>query len=323
MWIGGWLGDAGEACAFSEVGWHMEIIRGKTCAITGGTSGLGRATALALGALGANLVLIGRNQRAAQSVITRIRRIQGAGGVEFLPADLSNLADVRSLATELRRRCAVLDVLVNNAGARFDRYQTSADGVELTFATNHLGHFLLTALLLDRLLAADGGRVVSVASGAHASAIEHGWILRADNYDRKAAYAASKLANIMFTYELARRLHGTRVECNAVDPGGVATHLGRNNGLVAWLKHLAYYAMHGTLQSPGHGCQTIVHLSSRGTEGLSGKYYGRFKEIRSSDLSYDQKAAGDLWDLSVSLAGLDARLGPAWEIFGPQAGDKS
>ena len=291
---------------------------GKTCIITGGTSGLGRATALALGALGANLLLVGRNHRAAQAVMARIRRQASAGSVEFIPADLSNFSEVRRLAGELRQRCPVLDVLINNAGARFNRYQTNADGIELTFATNHLGHFLLTALMIDRLLAADAGRVLTVGSGAHTGPLgdtRDGWISGRDNYDRKVAYAMSKLANLMFTYELARRLERTTVTCNAVDPGGVATHLGRNNGLVAWLRHLTYYAMKRQLQSPRRASRTIVHLASRDSSTTTGKYYCDLNEIGSSPVSYDRNAAETLWRLSVKLTGLDADPGAAHEIF--------
>ena len=218
-------------------------MKGKTCVITGGTSGLGRATAYALGAMGADLLLVGRNERAAHLIMAKIAAGPGAGKVEFIRADISSLTDVRRLADGLRRRRATIDVLVNNAGARFDHYQTSSDGVELTFATNHLGHFLLTALLLDRLMAATQGRVITVASAAHAAATGGDWILSRNDYDRKAAYAKSKLANIMFSYELAERLRHTAVVSAAVDPGGVATHLGRNNGLIPWLRHLTFYAL--------------------------------------------------------------------------------
>ena len=163
----------------------------------------------------------------------------------------SSLAEVRRVADEIRRRAPAIDVLINNAGARFDTYEASAEGIERTFATNHLGHFDPTALLLDRLLAAHSARIITIGSGAHEAAPVSGeWIAHRGTYARKAVYARSKLANIVFAYELARRLAGTGVSSNAVDPGGVATNLGRNNGLLPWMRHLAYYALKRQLQNP-------------------------------------------------------------------------
>lgn len=289
------------------------------CVITGATSGLGRAAALALGDLGCSLILLGRNERAGRAVAARVGQGGSARRAEFLRADLSSVADVRRAAAEIRTRTATLDVLINNAGARFDDYQASADGTERTFATNHLGHFLLTALLLDPLLAARSGRVITVASEAHAAAsIGDGWVDSRASYDRKAAYARSKLANVVFAFELARRLEETAVTSNAVDPGGVATNLGRNNGLYAWMRHLAYYALKRELQSPGRAARTIVNLAS-GTlgGGRSGAYFRDLREHPSSPLSGDPGAASQLWDLSVRLTGLDASLGGAWKYVKP------
>jgi len=265
--------------------------------------------------MGADLILVGRNERAAQLIMAKIAGGSGAGKVEFIPADISSLTDVRRLGDDLCRRRAIIDVLVNNAGARFDHYQTSSDGLELTFATNHLGHFLLTALLLDRLMAAPQGRVITVASGAHAAATAGDWILSRNDYDRKAAYTKSKLANLMFSYELAERLRHTAVVCAAVDPGGVATRLGRNNGLIPWLRHLTFYALRGQLQSARQASRTTVQLASG--DAVTGKYYRGLEEIRSSDISYDRKAAGDLWRLSLERTGLSQSIGSSWHILEP------
>ena len=151
-------------------------------------------------------------------------------------------------------------------------YQESVDGIELTFATNHLGAFLLTSLLLEPLKRSAGARIITVASGAHhgvSNEFKANW--QPGTYDRKVAYGQSKLANVMFTYELARRLEGTHVTANAVDPGGVATNLGRNNGLLAWARHLVYYAKKGELLSPKQGADTVVYLaSSPEVEGCHG-----------------------------------------------------
>lgn len=290
----------------------------KTCVITGGTSGLGRATALALGRMGWRVILVGRNERAGKAVCAELKGGPGAGSAEFLAADLAEPQKVRRLAREVGQAAKTVDVLINNAGARFDHYRATSQGVERTFAVNHLGHFLLTALLLDRLLDAPQGRVITVSSGVHASVEARGeWNVQEANYNRKAAYAGSKLANVFFAYELARRLEGTPVTSNAVDPGGVATHLGRNNGLTAWLRHLAYYLLKGELQSARRASETIVYLaSSPEVRSVTGKYWCKMKESASSAASHDREAAAGLWELSVQFTGLDARLGKAWEYFG-------
>jgi NAD(P)-dependent dehydrogenase (short-subunit alcohol dehydrogenase family) len=269
--------------------------------------------------MGATLLLVGRNARAGQAVIERLRECPTSGTARFVKTDLSSLDEVRQLALLVRRHYRVIDVLVNNAGARFNNYESTSDGLERTFATNYLGHFLLTALLLERLCASGGGRIISVGSGAHASASTgETWFPDRERYDRKVAYAKSKLANIMFAYELARRLGGTAVTSNVVDPGGVATNLGRNNGLMAWGRHWLYYALKRELVSPRRAAGTLVHLASAPSAGgLTGKYLRQSQEIRSSSASYDRKAACQLWELSVRLTGLGPSLGDAWKYFNP------
>jgi NAD(P)-dependent dehydrogenase (short-subunit alcohol dehydrogenase family) len=293
----------------------------KVCVITGATSGIGRATALALARRGADLFLVGRNACRGAAVVEKIRRSSPRARAEFLRADLSVQRDVRDLASSLMSRVDRIDVLINNAGARFSAYGETAEGIERTFATNHLSHFLLTALLLDRLLAASSARIIAVGSGAHSGISAEGdWCLAAASYDRKVAYGKSKLANIMFTYELARRLQGAGASANAVDPGGVATNLGRNNGWVAWMRHLGFYALKRQLQSPRAACQTIVHLAGdREVEGVSGRYFYDLQEIRSSPPSYQLEAARQLWTLSVELTSLNAGIGKAWDYFKPEA----
>jgi NAD(P)-dependent dehydrogenase (short-subunit alcohol dehydrogenase family) len=280
----------------------------KVCLITGATSGIGRATAVELGRLGATLILVGRNQRQGSQVRDTIGQRAGRAPVEFLPADLSRQQDVRQLAATIARKYARLDVLINNAGAKFSRYEESADGIELTLATNHLGHFLLTLLLWETLQQAPAARVVTVSSGAHhgvSNEIQATW--PAEAYNRKVAYSQSKLANVMFTYELARRLHGTQATANALDPGGVATNLGRNNGLLAWAKHLLFYTLKGQLLSPRQGADTVVYLASAPeVAGVSGQFFHQRKPTRSSPASYDEPASSRLWELSLQLAHLDS-----------------
>lgn len=281
-------------------------ISGKTCVITGATSGLGKAAAQKLGALGANLVLTGRNERAGRDIVGTLRRRYPSITVDYIRADLSRQADVRLLASTIVRDHPTVDVLLNNAGARFDRYGQTPDGVERTFATNHLGHFLLTHLLAENLLRAPAARVVTVSSGAHRGATaEGGWQLTASNYDRRLAYAKSKLANVMFAYELARRLRHTRVSSNVVDPGGVATHFARNNGTASWIRHLVGHALSRDLIFTGRGARPLIHLAvAANLLGLTERYFCRTGETKSSPASYDIDEAKRLWELSVGLMGL-------------------
>lgn len=293
-------------------------MEGKSCVITGATSGIGRAAAIALGERGANLVLLGRNQSVGEEVVRRIR--QRRGEAVFIPTDLSVLSEVRAVAGRIQQQHSTIDVLVNNAGARFDAYRISADGFELTFATNHLGHFLLTALLLEGLLQSPEGRIITVSSGSHGSAVADGkWQLPADRYDRRQAYARSKLANLVFAYELARRFKETRVVSNAVDPGGVASNFARNNGLKSWARHLLAHGLRGELVFPRRGAEGIVYLAtSSNVAGVTGKYYHRKLEISSSPDSHDPRTAASLWKLSVSVTGLSEQIGTAaWSRMQP------
>ena len=281
-------------------------MRGKLCVITGATSGIGRATALALGAMGVNLVLLGRNESKGRSVVARIARFPLAGKVEFLRTDLSVQRNVHDSAGNITRSHRHIDLLINNAGARFDHCQRSADGHELTFATNHLGHFLLTGLLLERLVGAGQGRIITVTSGSHGSARADGnWQLGAEDYDRRQAYAKSKLANLLFAYELARRLASTSAVSQAIDPGGVASHFARNNGWLSWAKHVLSHALRKELISSSEAAHTVVHVATAPDLPVAnGGYYSRMNSVRSSPDSYDLEAARKLWALSLALTGL-------------------
>lgn len=294
---------------------HEHRLQGKTCVITGATSGLGRAAATALGGTGANLILTGRRESEGRALASLLGKQTGSSKIEFFPADISNQKQVRLLAEDILKRTDRIDVLINNAGARFNEFQQSADGIELTFATNHIGHFLLTCLLLESLLRAKQARVITVGSGAHAGiSAEDPWVLTRESYDRKLAYRKSKLANIVFAYELARRLATSNVVSNAVDPGGVATNLGRNNGLISWLRHLLYYALRGQLLTPRQGARGIVNLATSSSAARpSGKYFAGDCEADSSPASHELKAAARLWSLSVEMTRLNEELGEAWQ----------
>lgn len=207
-------------------------LAGKTCIVTGATNGIGEVTAQALAQMGATVIGVGRSPARCADSAARIKAATGNAQVEYVVADLSVQGQVRRLADEIKARHSRIDVLVNNAGMYFSTRQTSPDGIEMTWALNLLNYFLLTNLLLDALKAAPAARVVSVSSGAHEGAKQ---INFADpefktGYSGWTAYNQSKLANVQFTYELARRLAGTRVTANALHPGFVATGFGHNNG---------------------------------------------------------------------------------------------
>ncbi len=277
-------------------------MQGKICMVTGATSGIGLVTAQALAQQGARVIVVGRDPERGAATVRRI--VQGTGNpqVELLLADLSAQAQVRQLAGEFQRRFARLDVLVNNAGALFTKRRLSADSIEMTFALNHLGYFLLTNLLLDTLKGSAPARIVNVASDAHQGAEMNFADLQGERrYSGWRAYCQSKLANIQFTYELARRLEGTGVTANAVHPGFVATRFGSNNrGLFGAFIRVAKL---GAL-SPERGAETLIYLAtSPQVEGVTGRYFVKKRPVESSRASYDQATAQRLWQLSAELTG--------------------
>lgn len=276
-------------------------MKDRVCAVTGATSGIGYETALGIARLGATVALVGRNAEKCRAAVETIRRETGNPKVDFLLADLSLQADIRRVARELEERYPRLNVLVNNAGGVFMNGQMSADGIEMTLALNHLGYYLLTRLLLPVLKASAPARIVSVSSFAHSGA-------RIDfptlEFSGWSGYQRSKLANLLFTYELARRLEGTGVTANALSPGFVASNFGLNNrGLLATMKPL----MNWFAVSNETGARTSVYLaSSADVEGVTGKYYSRCKPRRSSRVSTDESAAARLWEISATMTGLTA-----------------
>jgi retinol dehydrogenase 12 len=279
------------------------MMHGKVCMVTGATSGIGFVTAEALARDGATVIVVGRNPERGAATVSRIQQETGNSAVESMVADLSVQAQVRQLASAVQRRFAHLDLLINNAGALFGRRQLSQEGIEMTFALNHLAYFLLTNLLFDRLRASAAARIVNVSSEAHRGArLDFGDLQGQHRYRGWRAYAQSKLANILFTYELARRLEGTGVVTNALHPGFVATNFGRNNrSITAGLWRLLQLAA----ISPEQGAETIIYLaSSAEVKDITGRYFVKKKAVRSSEASYDPAAAERLWDISVELTGL-------------------
>ena len=278
---------------------HMQ---GKVCLVTGATSGIGVVTAHALAQQGATVVVVARHAERGTATVRRLMQETGNPHVELLLADLSVQAQVRQLAADFQRRFDRLDVLLNNAGALFTKRLLSADGLEMTLALNHLGYFLLTRLLLDTLKANASARIINVASDAHhGGQINFADLQGEHRFGGWRAYCQSKLANLLFTYELARRLDGTSITANAVHPGFVATGFGRNNyGLFALFIRLAQL----TALSPEQGAETLIYLaSSSDVEGVTGKYFVKKHPVRSSKASYDQAVAQRLWQLSEQLTG--------------------
>jgi NAD(P)-dependent dehydrogenase (short-subunit alcohol dehydrogenase family) len=281
-------------------------MKDKVIMVTGATAGIGAVAALELARQGATLVGVGRNSEKCAAVATRIRTETSNPSVEYLVADLSSQAQIRQLAQTFQSRYSRLDVLVNNAGAYFSRRQESADGIELTYALNHLNYFLLTNLLMDILKASAPARVVNVSSNAHqGSHINFADIESRRRYMSWTVYGQSKLANVLFTYELARRLKGSGVTANALHPGFVASDFGHNNhDLVGWGTRIAQKIAG---RSPEEGARTIIYLaSSPEVEGVSGKYFVDEKAVPSSPVSYDESTARQLWELSQGMAGLSA-----------------
>jgi NAD(P)-dependent dehydrogenase (short-subunit alcohol dehydrogenase family) len=285
------------------------LLDGRVCMVTGATSGIGAVTARELARLGAEVVVVGRDGGRCAREVERI--LEAGGRAEALVADLSSQASVRALAERFGRRHGRLDVLVNNAGAYFAHRRFSADGIEMNLALNHLSAFMLTLLLLDRLAASASARVVNVSSSAHEGRrIDFDDLEGEHHYERLEAYGRSKLANLLFTYELARRLVGMRATANALHPGTVATNLGADRG---WLMVTVRKLVRRGMLSPEQGAKTTVHLaSSPELEGVSGRYFRDCREAHSSDASHDRAAASRLWAMSEHLTGLRWSPAPEW-----------
>jgi NAD(P)-dependent dehydrogenase (short-subunit alcohol dehydrogenase family) len=276
---------------------------GKICLITGGTSGIGKSAAQALARMGATVVIVGRNAPKTVEVVEEIRAANGNKNVDSLLADLSSQQEVRRLADEFKSKYPHLHVLLNNAGAAFLKRQLSIDGIEMTFALNHLAPFLLTNLLLDTIKASAPARIINVSSDAHTSGkIEFDNLQGERAYGFKT-YGNSKLAIILFTVELARRLAGTGVTVNALHPGLVATNFGKNTGGV--IARLFGIIAPLVALSPAKGAETSIYLaSSPSVEGITGKYFYHSQVTPSAPQATDMVVARQLWDISAEMVHL-------------------
>ncbi len=281
--------------------------KGKTILITGATSGIGKATAKGLAELGASLIIAGRDRERCEKTIEEIRSVNPGIEISYFLADLSSLKEIRELAEEVKKNYNKLDVLINNAGSIFDGRKTSADGYEYTFAFDHLSPFLLTGLLLDLLKKGAPSRIITVSSSAHRSGkIAFDDLMLEQSYSSFRAYSQAKIANVLFTYELARRLEGKDITSNALHPGVVNTHFGNEfKGVLKALMKL----MRPFFISPEKGAETSIYLaSSQEVQGMTGRYFMKKKPVKSAPLTYDLKTAEKLWKVSEELTGYSYRF---------------
>lgn len=276
----------------------------KTIVLTGATSGIGRATALELAGLGARLILVGRDPGRAEETRAAIREATAREDVEILLGDFARQAEVRRVADEILTRTDAIHVLLNNAGVTLMKRTTTPDGHETTFAVNHLAYFLLTGLLLPRLLAAaPDARIVNVASDAHRfGELDLDDLQSEREYKGMRVYGRSKTANVLFTTELARRLAGRGVTVNALHPGAVATRLGRGHGP---LLDLVQRAVGLFMKSPARGAETSIHLATApALASVTGRYFANRREKQPAPYATDEATARRLWEISEQLTGL-------------------
>lgn len=273
---------------------------GKICLITGANSGIGKATALGLAKLGATVVMVCRDRHRGETVQAEIKDQSGSKAVDLMLADLSSQAAICHLVQEFKANYQQLHVLINNAGGIFGARRVTVDGLEYTFAFNHLAYFLLTHLLLDMLKASAPARIVNLTSGAHHMAtLNFGDLQGEKKYSGQRAYNQSKLANVLFTYGLARRLQGTGVTVNCVHPGIVKTQFGSTG---SWGFRLLVRLLTPFMKNSQQAAETVIYLAtSPEVEGVTGKYFVDGKEVQSSKQSYDEALAQRLWQVSAEL----------------------
>jgi NAD(P)-dependent dehydrogenase (short-subunit alcohol dehydrogenase family) len=277
-------------------------LQGKICMVTGANSGIGKATALALAQIGATVVMVCRDRARGEQARSEITTQSKNNAVDLLLADLSSQQSIRQLVGTFQQHYTHLHVLINNAGAAFPgQRRETVDGVEMTFAVNYLAPFLLTHLLLDMLKASAPARIVNVSSAAHASgSIQLDDLQAEKRYRPMRTYPQAKLAVVLFTYELARRLHGTGVTANCLHPGFVATNFARSDGGPAVRLLVKVIGSFGT--SPQEGAKTSLYLaSSPEVEGVTGKYFVKSIPRRSAAISYDESLQRQLWEQSAKL----------------------
>jgi len=278
-------------------------MRGKTVVITGGTSGIGEVAAVALAKMGARIVLVARDKSRGDATLARVRDSAPGIAHSVYFADLLRLAEMKRVAAQIADHESRIDVLINNAGALFATRRLTEDGLEYTFALNHMAYFVMTEGLRERLSASGSARIINTASAAHQGAtLDFDDLQSAKSFGAMKAYGQSKLCNILFTRELARRLHDTSVTANCLHPGFVATRFGdQSGGLISLLVWLAkFFAI-----PPAKGAETIIYLaSSPDVAGATGQYFYKSVPITPSSWAQDDRSALLLWQRSATLAGM-------------------
>ena len=284
-----------------------------TAVITGANSGMGKASSIALARFGFRVLMLCRDRERGEQAVDEVKTASGNDDIELIVCDLASLKSIRSAAAKIKQRFDRIEVLLNNAGVTLPGYYLTEDGYELQFGVNHLGHFLLTTELLDLIQKGAPSRIINVASGAHKIGKMHFDDINLEKSFRFwKAYGRSKLANILFTYELAERLKDSGVTVNCLHPGAVATSMGvnRETGFGTMITRL----LKPFFQTPEEGADTAIYLAtSKDVEGITGKYFYRRKPIKSSRGSYDKTTAKKLWDISVEMT----RLNPSRERLAP------
>jgi NAD(P)-dependent dehydrogenase (short-subunit alcohol dehydrogenase family) len=284
-------------------------MHGKTILITGANSGIGFVTAVELAKMGARVLMVCRDTERGAHARAAVAQVASGAAPELLLADISSQQAIRALANEVRQRFPKIDVLINNAGGIFAERGFTANGIERTFATNHLGPFLLTNLLIDLVKTGTGGRIVNVASESYPSRLDFGNLQGEKGYGFLSAYFRSKLENIIFSLDLAQRLQNSGVTVNCMSPGPTSTRLGDNmTGLAGLFPRLAKKLF----PSPEKGARTLIYLaSSPDVEGISGRFFLRQRARRTKPVTSDAEVAARLWRVSSELVGLPVAKQPA------------
>jgi NAD(P)-dependent dehydrogenase (short-subunit alcohol dehydrogenase family) len=276
-------------------------MNGKVVMITGANSGIGKETAIELAKMGANIIMVCRSRERGEKALEEIKEMANSKKIELLIADLADQSSIRMMVERFKKRYDKLHVLINNAGVMLTKRTTTSEGYESTFAINHIGHFLLTNLVLDMLKASSPSRIINVSSSAHKFAkLNFDDIDNEQKYRGFRTYANSKLFNILFSYELARRMEGTGVTVNTLHPGVIRTNLGKNNNkkLIKLMSTIFRLFM----RSPKKGARTTVYLaSSPDVEKVNGKYFVNRKPKKSSNISYEKTLQNKLWEISANL----------------------
>ena len=282
----------------------MVDIKGKVCIVTGANSGIGKETALALAGMGATVIMVVRSIERGEKAKKEILSQTTTASIDLMTCDMSSMESIRNFAAEFKQKYTRLDVLINNAGAVFNKREVTAEGFERTLAVNYLGPFLLTNELLPLLKASAPSRIINVSSGLHKSGkIDLNDLQSARNYKGMGVYSNAKLMVIMFTYELARRLEGTGVTVNLLEPGFVATNLGKNSGSLR--SNIMFKLVRPMQTNAKKGAETSIYLaSSEEIKDTTGKCFAKKQETATAPTSYDKQLQKALWDKTNELLGL-------------------